>query len=67
MGARDMKLIYRGINYRRLPVDRESSDALGIDVKYRGVVYRISPTALTLQQSLVAYKYRGVDYTKRYY
>ena len=59
-----MELIYRGINYRR-PLGRKNLD-VGIDVKYRGVAYRISPTTLTLQQSLVSYKYRGVDYMKRY-
>ena len=60
-----MESIYRGINARRQSVRRQHS-GIGIDVKYRGVAYRISPTTLTLQQSLVSYKYRGVDYTKRY-
>lgn len=59
-----MELIYRGVNYQR-PLGRENSD-VEIDIKCRGVAYRLSPTSRTFQKSLVSYKYRGVDYTKRY-
>ena len=34
--------------------------------KYRGVSYSICPKNAVLKQSLVACKYRGIDYIKKY-
>lgn len=61
-----MKLIYRGLNYRR-PLGRKNLDNLETEVKYRGVAVRLASKTPIFRQSLVLYKYRGVNYLKRYF
>ena len=59
-----MQLIYRGVNYLPQPRQRQYSDFSTTTGKYRGITYCISPVTVASHQSLVAYKYRGVDYIK---
>lgn len=58
-----MQLTYRGVAYQ-LPeasVELPKSSQTG---KYRGKAIEIPSTVKVWRQSLFAFKYRGVDYTK---
>ena len=58
-----MQLTYRGVAYQ-LP---EASVELPTSQtgKYRGKAIKISSTVQVLRQSLIAFKYRSVDYTQQ--
>ena len=59
-----MQLTYRGANYQLKSWHGRNADILATVGKYRGKTYYISSAALVSHQSLVAYRYRGVDYIK---
>ena len=63
-----MQLIYRGIDYQSPSLPKQSSNIsrTAVQAKYRGVTYYIYPSTVVCQQSLVAYRYRGIDYMKKY-
>lgn len=63
-----MQLTYRGANYQHKPLHSRNADLdLATVGKYRGATFYISSAALVSHQSLVAYRYRGVNYTKGSY
>lgn len=58
-----MQLTYRGMAYQSPAISVELlSSQTG---KYRGQTFQMSSTVLVLRQSIVAFKYRGVDYIQR--
>lgn len=63
-----MQLIYRGINYQSSSWQRPSLSIsrTATKAKYRGATYYIYPSTVVCQPSLVAYKYRCIDYIKKY-
>ena len=61
-----MKLTYRGANYQHQSFPSLNADTSAMAGKYRGVNCCISSAVLVSRQSLIAYKYRGVDYLKRH-
>lgn len=59
-----MQLTYRGVTYQHQPVQIQLPMKTQTG-KYRGSIFYISPAVQIFRQALVAFKYRGVDYTKQ--
>ena len=59
-----MQLTYRGVTYKysKASVELPKSGRVGT---YRGQVVHLSSTVRVLRQSLVFFKYRGVDYSQQ--
>lgn len=59
-----MQLTYRGVAYKysETSVELPKSARTG---KYRGIAINLPSTLRVLRQSLVFFKYRGVDYTQQ--